>query len=408
MLRKTTLYRYIFHEIWPSFLAILLIFTFIVIAGRMLNISEWIVNHGVHPLVVCRLILYLIPSIVLFALPAATLMAVMIAFLRFSSDNEILAMKSSGISLYQMVPPVILFSLLASFLALITGIVGVPSGNRAFRDLVFRIAHSKADLGIKERIFCRPFVGVTFYVNGFSPQERVMRDVFVVDRRDGAFSHTIVAKEGRVLLHPGSRMITLQFQKGTVFTMERGLKSFRTIGFNTYDLNIGLDDIMPNLSKRKKVAKEMGVGELLQEVQKNTLPRKAYHEIMKELAEKFSIPAAVFLMGLIGLSLGAQIRGKGRLLGVGISLTVFLIYYLIVAGMRSVAETGTVPPQLGMWAPVFFLLVAGAHLFFRAARERTIEVFERFPVRLGYWRRGAPEQSGKPGWRGPGRGNPSE
>ena len=379
MFGKRTLHKYIFNEIWPSFLAILLIFTFIVVAGRTLNISEWIVNHGVHPLVVGRMILYLIPSILIFTLPAATLMAVMIAFLRLSSDNEILAMKSSGISLYQMLPSVILFSLLASLLALMTGIIGVPLGNVAFRDLIFQVAHSNADLGIKERVFCRPFEGVIFYVNAFSPQERVMRDVFVVDRRDAAFSNTIVAKEGRILLQPGSRIITLQFQKGTVFTMERNLQSFRTIGFNTYDLNIGLDDIMPNLSKRKKDADEMGIGELLQGLKQSTPGKKVYNEIMKELTEKFSIPVAVFLMGVIGLSLGAQIRGKGRFLGIAVSLVVFLSYYLFVAGMASLTETGTITPRVGMCIPVLFLLVVGWYLFFRAARERTIEIFERLP-----------------------------
>lgn len=374
MLGKHILQKYIFNEVWPSFVAILLIFTFIVITGRMLNISEWIVNHGVHPLVVGRMMLYLIPSILIFTLPAATLMAVMIAFLRLSSDNEILAMKSSGISLYQMLPPVILFSLLASLLALITGIAGVPSGNRAFRDLVFRVAHSNADLGIKERVFCRPFVGVTFYVNEFSAQERVMHDVFVVDKRDAAFSNTIVAKEGRILLHPGSRIITLQFQKGTVFTMERHLQSFRTTEFNVYDLNIGLDDIMPNLSQRKKDANEMGIGELLQGLQESTRGEKAYNEIMKELTEKFTIPVAVFLMGVIGLSLGAQIPGKERFLGIAVSLVVFLSYYVFVAGMESLTETGTISPRTGMWAPVIFLLVVGEYLFLRAARERTIKI----------------------------------
>ena len=379
MLGKLTLHKYIFNEIWPSFLAILLIFTFIVLAGRMLDISEWIVTQGVHPLVVARMILYLIPNILIFALPAATLMAVMIAFLRFSSDNEILAMKSSGISLYQMLPPVILFSLLAALLALVTGIAGVPSGNRAFRNLVFQVAHTKAGLGIKERVFCRPFAGVTFYVNAFSLKDRVMRDVFVVDRRDPAFSNTIVAKDGRILLHPGSRVITLQFQKGTIFTMGRNLKSFRTIGFKTYDLNVGLDDIMPNLSKRKRDPDEMAIGELLQELRKSHLEKKAYNEIMEELMQKFSIPAAVFLMGVIGLSMGAQIRGKGRFLGIAVSLVVFLTYYVFVAGMESLSKAGSVSPQTGIWAPVIFLLVVGGCLFFRAARERTIEIFERLP-----------------------------
>ncbi len=384
MFGKPTLHKYIFNEIWPTSVASLLVFTLVMIAAKTLNLSEWIVNHGVHPMEVGLMIFYLLPSIVLFALPAVTLIAVMIAFLRLSSDNEILALKSSGVSLYQMVAPVALFSLMACAAALMISTLGVPSGNRAFKDLIFRVAQSKADLGIKERVFCHPFSGVVFYVNSFSPTDRVMRDVFAVDRRDAAFTHTIVAREGRIILHPSSRLITLQFLKGTVFTMERDLESFRNIGFNTYDLNIGLDDIMPDLSQRKRSAKEMGIRELFQGLKNHAKSEKAYTEIMKELTEKFAIPVAVFFMGFIGLSLGAQIRGRGRFLGVVISLIVFFIYYLFVAGMRGIGEIGTIPPQVGMWVPDFFLGIVAVYLFSRAAKERSISITEKLPFRKGY------------------------
>jgi lipopolysaccharide export system permease protein len=387
MFGKTTLFKYIFNEIWPTSLASLLVFTLVMIAAKTLNLSEWIVNHGVHPMEVGLMVFYLLPSIVLFALPAVTLIAVMIAFLRLSADNEILALKSSGVSLYQMVPPVALFSLMACAAALMTSTLGVPSGNRAFKDLIFRVAQSKADLGIKERVFCRPFTGVVFYVNSFSQKERVMRDVFVVDGRDAAFTHTIVAREGRIILHQTSRMITLQFLEGTVFTMERDLESFRNIGFNTYDLNIGLDDIMPALSQRKKSAKEMGIRELFQGLKRHSKSEKAYNEIMKELTEKFAIPAAVFFMGFIGLSLGAQIRGRGRFLGLVISLVVFFIYYLFVAGMRGIGEIGTIPPHVGMWVPDFFLCIVAVYLFSRAAKERSISFLGGFPFRRGHRKR---------------------
>lgn len=387
MFGKPTLFKYIFSEIWPTFIASLLVFTLVMIAAKTLNLSEWIVNQRVHPMEVGMMVLYLLPSIILFALPAVTLIAVMIAFLRLSSDNEILALKSSGVSLYQMVPPVALFSLMACVAALITSTLGVPSGNRAFKDMVFRVAQSKADLGIKERVFCRPFSGVVFYVNSFSQTERVMRDVFLVDRRDPAFTHTIVAREGKIILHHTSRMITLQFLKGTVSTMERDLESFRNIGFNTYDLNIGLVDIMPALSQRKKSAKEMGIRELFQGLKNQPKTEKAYNEIMKELAEKFAIPAAVFFMGFIGLSLGAQIRGRGRFLGLVISLVVFFIYYLFVAGMRGIGEIGTIPPHVGMWVPDIFLCTVAVYLFFRAAKERSISFLGGFSFRKGYRRR---------------------
>ena len=109
---KITLHKYIFQEIWPPLVASLVVFVFIVLAARIINISEWVVNHGVHPSQMARMISYLIPGMILFALPASTLMAVFIAFHRLSGDNEIQALKASGISLYQMLPSAVLISAL--------------------------------------------------------------------------------------------------------------------------------------------------------------------------------------------------------------------------------------------------------------------------------------------------------
>ena len=107
-----TLYKCILHEIWPNFLASLFVVVLITGATKMLSITELIVNRGLHTLQATRMLLYLLPDIMMFALPVATLLAVVVAFLRLAADSEILALKSSGISAYQMLPPVILVSFL--------------------------------------------------------------------------------------------------------------------------------------------------------------------------------------------------------------------------------------------------------------------------------------------------------
>jgi lipopolysaccharide export system permease protein len=372
-----TLYKYIFHETWPTFLASLLVFIFIVLAARMLNIAEWVVNHGVSPLQVLKMILYLLPGMVLFALPATSLMAVFIGFHRLSGDNEIQALKSSGISLYQLLPPVVFLSLMTMTVAVLLAFVGSPWGNRSFKDLVFQIAHSKADLAIKERVFSEPFGGVTFYINSFSPKERVMQDVFLVDRRDPALTNTIVAREGRIFSHTTSKIITVHFFDGTIFMVDKNLDDVRTIEFNTYDLNIGLQDIMPALSGRKKAPKEMVVRELTETLKTERKGDVEHNEAAVELMERFAIPLAVFLMGVIGVPLGAQIRSGGRLVGIVVSLVVFLMYYLFLAGVRSIGETGTLSPFMGPWLPDLFLFLSSLYLLRRAGRERSIHLFDR-------------------------------
>jgi lipopolysaccharide export system permease protein len=374
---KLTLYKYIFHEIWPVFLASLIVFIFIVLAGTMLNLSEWIVNHGVPLLGIAKIIFYLLPGLILFALPATVLMAVFIAFLRLSADNEIQAIKTSGIGLYELLPPVVFVSGIAFLMGCSISLVGAPLGNRSFKNLVFQMAYTKPDMGIRERIFCEPFPGVTFYVNSFSAKDRTMRDIFLSDRRDPSMTNSIVAKEGSIFADPKSKKITVHLQDGTVFTTDKNLETSRTIKFSTYDLSLGAKDLMPALSSRRLDPNEMFVQDLVQKLK--TTPRSdvRYNEMVMELMEKFSIPFAVFLMGMIGAPLGAQIRAGGRFAGIVISLLIFGIYYLFLASMRGLRESGILSPYISAWLPDLFLLASCAFLMKRAGEERSINLLNR-------------------------------
>ena len=345
------------------------------VGTRMVSITEWVINRGVHPSEVLRLILYIFPGIILFALPAASLMASLIAFLRLSSDNEIIALKSSGISLYQMLPPVLVLSFIGYLMASFIAVFGVPWGNRSFKDLIFQMAQSRADAGIKERIFCEPFDDVIFYINSISPDERIMKDVFVIDRRDSSMASTIVAREGKVLSNRGSRRIIVHFKDGTIFMFGKDFQSIKTLKFATYDLNIYMKDIMSALASRKKAPKEMYIQELLHNLGKTSKGESKYNEMMIELMERFSIPLAVFFMGIIGVPLGSHVRSRAFSFGIAVSLAIFLIFYMCFMGLRSLCETGFLSPSIGMWLPDIFLLACSVYLFRQSARERPFLFF---------------------------------
>jgi len=374
---KITLHKYIFHEIWPTLLASLVVFLFIILAARMLNLAEWMINHGVHPFQLAKMIFYLLPGMILFALPAVLLMSVFVAFHRLSSDNELQAMKSSGISLYQMLPSVVVISLAGFLAALFLSSYAGPWGRKSFKDFVFTIAHSRADLGIKERIFCEPFKGITFYVSNFAPKEKAMSDVFLVDRRDPAMTTTIVAREGRIDSREDLRLITVRFFDGTIFMIDKKQEEGRTITFRTYDLGIGLDDIMPALAGREKDPKEMSFEDLRSGLKGPATKNSRHPEILLELMERFSVPFAVFLMGLIGAPLGAQLRAGGRLVGIVASLIIFVFYYLLLVGVRNIGETGSLSPAVGSWLPVVFLLCACLYLMKRSEKEKSLDFFEQ-------------------------------
>ncbi len=366
------LYRYILREIWPTYFVSLLVCAFIVLGTRMLSITELIVAKGVRLSLVGQMFLYLLPDIISFALPGATLIAILLAFGRMGVDNELIALKSAGISLYQLLPPAAFVSLVSLVAALWLGLVAVPWGNRSFKDLVFQMAQSRADVAIKERIFSEPFKNVIFYVNSYCPKTKTMRDVFVVDRRDPETHNTIIAEKASILVHPAQKVITLHFSNGTIFMVGKDLDSATTVEFKAYDLTIDLKDIMAALSSRRRSPKEMSVQELMDKIKAapENSPQRA--EMMVKLLEKVALPIGAFLMGIIGVPLGARIKSRGKSTGIGISLVIFLVYYIFFGGMKNLCEAKVISPQVGVWIPDLFLLICTMFLLWATANEKSI------------------------------------
>ena len=90
------------------------VFTFVLLIARLLKLIELVVNRGVPATNILRLFAYLMPAFLEVTVPMAMLLAILVAFGRLSADSEMIAMRSSGLSLYQLVPPVAIFVVLAT------------------------------------------------------------------------------------------------------------------------------------------------------------------------------------------------------------------------------------------------------------------------------------------------------
>ena len=78
---------YILHEFFHSFVLSIVVFTFVLLIGNVIQVANLIINKGVDIVSVIKLFLYLVPWLLSFTLPMAALTAVILTFGRFSSDD---------------------------------------------------------------------------------------------------------------------------------------------------------------------------------------------------------------------------------------------------------------------------------------------------------------------------------
>lgn len=382
MLRTTILGRYIFREMLVPFLVSLGVFTFVLLMARITELTDLVINRGVGLDVVGLLLLYNLPYLFVFTVPMATLLGVLLAFLRLSSDNEITVMKASGVSLWQMLPPVAALAIITWLVSWALAMWALPWGNYQFSNLLLSTARSKTELALRERVFMDSFPGLLIQVSRM-PGNGVLENIFIVDERDPQKESTIIAKSGQLFPITDNKL-TLRLFDGSIHNVNKQLNSAQTATFDSYDLSINMPQSATR-NKDNKSEKEMYLKELLAELEKHKPNSPMYNALQMELQKMFALPLGCLIMALIGLPLGIHSRG-GRSWGVAVAAMVFVVYYILLSSAWSFGAIGVYPPVIGVWVPNLVFAVLGVLLFRRELKEKPynwLNNLERLPSRLG-------------------------
>lgn len=358
---------YLMREVTGIFLLGLSIFTLVLLMGRMVKLMEMVVSNGVPVLEVLRLIGYLLPSFLVLTIPMALLLAVLLAFGRLSADNEITVLKSSGLSLAALLPPVLICAVVAALLTLFISLVAVPWGNTGFKQFSLEVARTYASAAIKERIFRDDLPGIVMYVDQYDEQQHQMKRVMIQDERDPQRPMTIFARDGVISSDEAAGTMRILLRNGSIHTQDaRG--GYRLISFGDYLLVTELGKTSPLV----RTELDLSATELLQVARAQQTSSQARNKALTELHSRFAFPAAALVFAILALPLGISNRRSGKGAGFTASILILLVYYVLLSFLRTFAEKGSFPPVLAIWLPNLLFLVIGVVLFRLAVQERSV------------------------------------
>lgn len=368
------IHRYILREISIPTLMSLLIFSFVILLGRIPRLTEMIISKGVPALDILELFAYLMPTFFSVTVPLSFLLGILLAFGRFSADSEYIALKASGISLYSMVRPVALLALMFTLLTAAITLIIEPASKSAFRSKIFQIASTSLNVSVKPGVFNDDFPGLVLYAQGLDERVGIMRDVFISDERNSSAPTVITAREGLFISNASSMLLTLRLRNGDIHRQpsEAGQDTYQTISFNNYDINLDFSAAVEQ-GQRRVSRSELSVMELWQAI-RATDPGSQRYRLEAELHERIVIACVPLILILIGIPLGLQSQRSGKGAGFALALAVFLVYYVLLSFAGTLADKGILPAAVIMWLPNLVFLAGGSFFLYRAAVERPVHL----------------------------------
>ncbi len=371
---NSIIHRYVLKEMLAPFSINVLVFTFLFLMTELIKITNWIVNYNLSIFSVLTLVFFSMPWFLMFIIPMSVMLAVVLTFLRMSADNEIVALKSCGLSVYGLLPPVLIFSIAGFLVTLFMTLYGVPKAKATVEDMVVEMAASNLDIGLKERTFNDAFKNVMLYVNKIDLGQKKLIDIFIEDKRQQDIISTVVAPEGRLFSEPGKLIFHMVLSNGTIHQTNLKKRTANSIHFDTYNLSLDLNKELENVEEREKDREEMSIAELQQVVRESTEKDKDYYKAQITIHRRFSLPAACLVLGLLAFPLGVQSKSGKRSFGLILCLFFFLLYYLLLTAGYTLGKKGIYPPVIGMWLPNLTMATLGVYFLVQATREKTLKI----------------------------------
>jgi len=365
--------RYILKEIIGPLGLGFLVYTFILLLQFLFTSAEMIIRRGLPAPIVGRLVLYSLPNIMVLTIPMALLLGVLVGIGRLASDSELVALRSTGMSIYRLLRPVLLLS---AVLTLVNGLLMIyllPRGNRAVSQLYLDILTRTVAQQVEPRVFYNEWQGKVLYIFETSARNEDWQGVFLADAVPSERQEVVIAKRGRLLVEDAGERVVLQLSEAIKHSFDfHSPKRYETSRHET--LRIVLRDRFLS-TERARIATRRGPRELelgeLSALSRDISATPEQRRIARVGVHKmFAIPAACLVMGLISLPLGFTNRHGGRSSGFAISIGVIVVYYVLLSQGEDAARLGRLPPGLAIWLPDLLLLATGWALIVARNRDR--------------------------------------
>ncbi|MGB2601830.1 MAG: LptF/LptG family permease [Candidatus Omnitrophota bacterium] len=345
-MRITT--RYLLKELGGPFFAALFVTTIILAAGNIIQTADMVVNKGVEITQVIKLFLLFLPYVLIFTIPISVLAAVLLGFGRLSSDNEVTTLRTSGISIYKVIMPIIVCGFIISLINIPLNDKILPQSEFEARKLAKRLGIKHPTALLEPGIFVKGFKDYIIFVHNVKGNK--LEGIRIYQPRENKATRVIVAETGEVISLPDEDAVKLKLENGTADEIVPDKPDeFYKLTFKEYFMTLNLHQAVDTRHIQKK-AREKSIKELLAEIDTlkkddiNVIPLRV--EFHKKLALAFS--SLVFV--LIGIPLAITTHRREKFVGFGLAIGLFLVYWGIMLSGVAFAIRAVIPPWVGVWS----------------------------------------------------------
>lgn len=257
----------------------------------LMKFADRLVGKGLGTWVISKLIVYNLAWMVVLVGPMAVLVATLMAFGSMAQNNEVAILKASGVSLYKMMIPPLLGSILLMYGLIQFNNNIYPDANHAARILMHDISRKKPTLSLVPGVFSQEVVNYAILVRAIAETTNELDQVTIYDRSDPGYLNVVTANHGKIYFSKDQRKLVMDLQNGEIHQTEMGNnETYQKLIFDEHRIVMDADQFsfQQTALGGQRGDRELGAGEMLVRVDSLGLIREKYiNEFDQKIEENF-------------------------------------------------------------------------------------------------------------------------
>lgn len=346
-----TLQRSILKELTLTLLLATVALNFILMTENLLKLTKLFATVGASVWDVMRIIVLLQPQALSLTAPMAFFISTLLVYGRLNAESEITAMRAAGMSFEDISKPVFMLGMACLLLGFAVSFYVAPSGSRKVRTSVAETIAARAHYAVEEGIFNTMFKDVVIFVRE-KPSENTLGGIFIYDERKKGQPRALFARSGSI--SGDGQNISLDLRGGQASIVSG--KSSTGLSFGRYHLMLPVE-----FEKPSRKYSELPPPQLLKEAASGDEKRRL--NILIEFWRRLTLPVLSVVFVFLGPPLALRSGKTGRLGGLTIGLSVFILYYIAMVYAENLVRGGSLPHYAGAWLPALVLMIFALWMF---------------------------------------------
>ncbi|MBR6389685.1 MAG: LptF/LptG family permease [Opitutales bacterium] len=376
------LHKYIFKQLLGVSLMTVGLFVFVLVIGNVIkDVMGDLATGKIDLGLFVHTIALIVPAIIPYALPMGILTAILLVFGRMSAQSEIVAIKASGRSIWDISAPVFFLAILASLFSVGINFYYAPIAKFAYKSILKNAISENPLQFIKPETFVRDFPGFVIYSDSAEGNTLKNFRIWELDKNREVKTST-VAKTATIEYNDETDSIVLTLNNASADIRRKSdsddfSKPVYPAKFEKASVSLNLADILGTNKQRKKLS-YMTFDELMKArftynpKKLPETPENKYRLRMKvqiQIQKNFAMAFSIFSMVILAVPLGIKAQRTETFANLAIALALALSYYLLVVIISWLEKYPHLRPDMLIWIPNLIFLALGLVLLLKASKN---------------------------------------